>query len=131
MKIGVTGSPNYLKKIKIKKFIWQLKEKFKDDLVIISFNKSYGTDKFVKKFTLDFDIKYEEFVPYHNRWNNFCVEQAFLFNKQYKPRYYHMINSKFIDYCDIIFIFSDKILKFENTLIKLAEKKDKKLLIFN
>ena len=36
MKIGIVGSREYENKLKIKEFIYQLKEKFGDELVIVS-----------------------------------------------------------------------------------------------
>ena len=55
VKIAIIGSRTYTNKRKIKDFIFKLKEKVGDDLVIVSGGQKDGVDGYVKKFTLDFD----------------------------------------------------------------------------
>ena len=58
MKIAIIGSRGYTNKRKIKEFIFQLKNKFKEDLVIVSGGAKDGADKYAKRFALDFEINY-------------------------------------------------------------------------
>ena len=62
MKIGIVGSREYENKLKIKEFIYQLKEKFGEELVIVSGGQKEGADGYAKKFSLGFDVKYAEFL---------------------------------------------------------------------
>ena len=52
MKIAIIGSREYQSKNKIKDFIWQAKNKYGDELQIISGGAKYGADKYAKNFSL-------------------------------------------------------------------------------
>ena len=45
MKVAIIGSRGYTNKRKIKQFIWELKQKFQDRLVIVSGGAKDGADK--------------------------------------------------------------------------------------
>ena len=48
MKIAIVGSRKYTNKRKIKDFIFNLKEKFGDELEIISGGQKHGADNYAK-----------------------------------------------------------------------------------
>ena len=54
VKIAIIGSRSYTNKRKIKQFVWELKEKFGNELVIVSGGAKDGADKYAKRFALDF-----------------------------------------------------------------------------
>ena len=60
LKIGITGSKLYENKIKIKEFIHGLRRQFDGDIEIISLGEAYGTDKYAKKYALEFGYTYRE-----------------------------------------------------------------------
>ena len=63
MIIAITGTRTYENRRKIKDTIFQLKEKFGEGLVIVSGGSKDGTDRYVKKFTLDLGLQYIEYNP--------------------------------------------------------------------
>ena len=82
MKIGIVGSRDYENKLKIKEFIYQLKEKFGDELVIVSGGQDKGADGYAKKISLGFDVKYAEFPPVHYSYNQHCVLKRARYGKK-------------------------------------------------
>ena len=68
VKIAIIGSRSYTNKRKIKQFVWELKQKFSNRLVIVSGGAKDGADKYAKRFALDFDVNYSEFPAYHEQW---------------------------------------------------------------
>ena len=69
MKVAIIGSRMYENTRKIKDTLFQLKQKFGDDLIIVSGGAKDGADKFARKYTLEFGIKYKEFNPAHTTKN--------------------------------------------------------------
>ena len=69
MKVAMIGSREYENTRKIKDALFKLKQKFGDALIVISGGAQYGADKFVRKFALEFGIKYKEFNPAHTTKN--------------------------------------------------------------
>ena len=51
-KVGIVGSRQYTNKLKVKEFIYKLKEKFEDNVEIVSGGCKYGADKYAKKYGL-------------------------------------------------------------------------------
>jgi hypothetical protein len=135
MKIGITGSLNWDDKIKIKKIIFDLKQRFKNEkLIIVSRGQKYGVDAFAKKFCMEFSIDYQEFPLNHQSWNQHCVENAYMFNRQYSVTHYFSQNKKLINYCDVVIIFThplDKDVLSQQDLLKKIIKSGKKYMIIN
>ena len=65
MKIGIVGSRKYENKRKIKETIFNLKQKFGSELVIVSGGCHDGADKYAKKYALELDCSYIEVNPAH------------------------------------------------------------------
>ena len=63
-KIAIIGSRTYTNKRKIKEFIFGLKEKFKDELEVVSGGAREGADKYAKQFSLEFKMTSPELVDY-------------------------------------------------------------------
>ena len=57
-RIGIVGARKYTNKRKIKEFVFGLKERFGDDVEIISGGQPKGADGYAKKYALEFDMKY-------------------------------------------------------------------------
>ena len=72
-KVGIVGARIYTNKLKVKEFVFNLKEKFGDDVEIVSGGQMRGADGYAKKFALEFDMKYVEFPPRHYTYNQHCI----------------------------------------------------------
>ena len=83
MRIGIVGSRQYSNKRRIKEFVFALKEKFGENIEIVSGGQKEGADGYAKKYALEFDMKYAEFPPTHYPYNVHCVRPR---NFQYHKR---------------------------------------------
>jgi len=133
MKVAIIGSRSYTNKRKIKDFVFKLKEKVGDDLVIVSGGAKQGSDKYAKQYALEFDIDYSEFPPYHESHNQHCVHGAFRYNKQYSVGNYHKRNKDLVDYSDnvVAFCTDGEVTNGTLSALKYSKKIDKKAIIFD
>ena len=133
MRVGIVGSRIYTNKKKIKDMIFMLKEKYGDELEIVSGGCEQGADLYAKKLALELNIKYVEFPPLHHRPSVYCPEPDYLYNKTYHVRYFFMRNKQIAEYSDRIIAFIPKNHKSngtENTL-KHAKALGKPHIIIN
>ena len=133
VKIAIIGSRSYTNKRKIKQFVWELKEKFEDKLVIVSGGAKDGADKYAKRFALDFDINYSEFPPYHESHNIHCVLEAYKYGKPYNVGYYHRRNKDLVEYSNrvVAFCTGGKITNGTLSALDHAHKIEKKYIIID
>ena len=57
-KVGIVGARINTNKIKVKEFVFNLKEKFGDDVEVVSGGQLKGADGYAKKIALEFDMSY-------------------------------------------------------------------------
>ena len=133
VKIAIIGSRSYQNKRKIKQFVWELKQKFSDRLVIVSGGAKDGADKYAKRFALDFDVNYSEFPAYHEPHNIHCVKESFRYNKQYNVGHYHRRNKDLVEYSDkvVAFCLNGEISNGTASALKYAHKIEKKYIIID
>ena len=92
MKIGIVGSRQYENKRKIKETIFQLKNKFGDDLVIFSGGCLDGADKYAKKYELELGCNYVEVNPSHTPKNLYSYMRENWYGKKYSPKNFYVRN---------------------------------------
>jgi len=131
LKIGITGSRRWENKLKIKNLIFKLKNKYKEDLTIVSGGTAEGVDSFVKKFCVEFNLDYAEVRPNHFDWTPYCTEPPYMYAKPFRANFYYARNTKLVKEVDILMLCVTKtetsvIMK---DLVKQCEKKCKKLMI--
>ena len=83
IKIGIVGSRSYTDKRKVKDLIFNIKEKYGDEVEIVSGGQKEGADGYAKKIALEFDMDYTEFPPAHYSHNMHCNLSANHYNKPY------------------------------------------------
>ena len=105
IKIGIVGSRGYTNKKKIKDLIFEIKEKYGDEVEIVSGGQRDGADGFAKKFALEFDMSYVEFPPTHYSWNMHCKLPATKYNKPYNVSNYFKRNKQIAEYSNIVIAF--------------------------
>lgn len=131
-KIGIVGNKFYVNKTQLKNFLWMLKQQADalnppEEIEIISLGRKIFIDNYIKKLTHLLGFKYSEFLPYHDNWNPNCVENAFMFKKEYSPKYFFIAYSNLIKYSDTILILdTDEGQDSTITYIKKMCKKNKK-----
>jgi len=115
MKIGIVGSRKYQNASNIRKFVYELKNKFGDDLTIVSGEQSAGADGYAKKYALEFGIKYVSFPPAHYPYNQHCIKESYNYGKDYRPYYFFQRNTEIAEYSDKIIAFIPKNTKIEDS----------------
>ena len=105
MKVAIIGSRSYTNSRKIKDFVYQLKEKYKEELEIVSGGQKDGSDGYAKKYALEFDIKYSEFPPQHYSHNMHCVRPNYDYGKPYYVSNYFKRNKQVAEYSDRVVAF--------------------------
>ena len=133
IKIGIVGSRSYTDKKKVKDLIFNIKEKYGDEVEIVSGGQPKGADGLAKKYALEFDTKYVEFPPAHYQYNQHCVLESYNYGKQYAVWHYHNRNKEIVNHSDVITAFIPKGItsKGTNSTLKEAEKVNKKTVIIN
>jgi hypothetical protein len=86
MKVGIIGSQFYENPRKIKDTVFKLKQKFGENLYIISNGGKSGASKYAKKFALELDCVYKEHNPSHTVSNLYSAMNESFYDKSYKPR---------------------------------------------
>ncbi len=133
MRIAIVGSRKYQNKTRIKDFIFKLKQKYNEDLIIVSGGCKDGADKHAKKYAMEFDVKYEEYPPYHFNYNQYCVLSYDNYGKPYNVRNYFIRNKQIAETSDYIiaFIPQGDISRGTFDTLNKSEKLGKKTLIIN
>jgi len=133
MKIAIVGSRGYTNKKKIKDFVFKLKEKFGDELEIVSGGQKDGADGLAKKYALEFDMKYVEFPPQHYSHNIHCVRESFNYGKPYAVWNYFKRNKGIVEYSDKIVAFIPEGVEANGTknVLEYAKKLNKKRIIIS
>ena len=74
MRVAIVGSRQYTNKRRIQEFIFKLKEKYGDELEIVSGGQKDGADGYAKKYALELGLQYEEYPPFHEVHNLYCTQ---------------------------------------------------------
>jgi len=128
IKIGIVGSRGYTNKNKVKDLIFKIKEKYGNEVEIVSGGQKDGADGFAKKFALMFGLHYVEFPPSHYTWNMHCKLPATKYNKPYYVSNYFKRNKQIAEYSDIIVAFIPEGVESNGTMSTVEyAKKEKKL----
>ena len=129
IKVGIVGSRGYTNKKKIKDLIFEIKEKYGDEVEIVSGGQKDGADGFAKKFALEFDMSYVEFPPSHYSWNMHCKLPATQYNKPYYVSNYFKRNKQIAEYSDIVIAFIPDGVESRGTMSTVEYAKNEKKLV--
>ena len=131
MKIGITGSQKYENKKKIKQTIFQLKQKFGNDLVIFSGGSLDGADKYAKKYALELGCNYIEVNPSHTHKNLYSYMRENWYGKEFNIRNFFIRNKILAKSIDKLIAFvhdGDKATATAST-VKYAVEFNKKVIV--
>ncbi len=133
MKVGIVGARIYENKKRIKDFIFKLKQKYGDDTIIVSGGCKNGADKYAKKYALELGVQYEEYPPFHEVHNLYCVLPESCYGIPYKVTNYFARNKLIAKNSDYIvaFIPEGHVSNGTNNTLKYAEKFGKKTIIIH
>ena len=133
MKVAIVGSRKYTNRRKIKEFIFKLIQKHGTDLTIVSGGCQDGADKYAKKYALELGLQYEEYPPFHDVHNLYCVLPEAVYGKPYSMKYFFVRNKQIAQRSDYVVAFIPEGVTAKGSLstIKYAEKFNKKTIIID
>ena len=133
MRIGLVGSRLYENKKKIKDFIFKLKQEHGTDTIIVSGGCKDGADKYAKKYALELGLQYEEYPPFHDVHNLYCVLPESCYGKPYHVKNYFARNKIIAGTSDMVVGFIPEGVESNGTMstIRYAEKLNKKTIIIH
>ena len=129
IKIGIVGSRSYANKKKIKDLVFEIKEKYGDEVEIVSGGQQDGADGYAKKFAFEFGMNYVDFPPAHYRWNMHCKLSASHYDRPYYVSNYFKRNKQIAEYSDIVVAFIPDGVESKGTKNTLEHAKKAKKLI--
>ena len=131
MKVAITGSRYYENIRKLKDALFQLKQKFGSELIILSGGDQYGADKFAKKYALEFGINYQEYNPAHTPKNLYSAMSDNYYDKPYHVSQFHHRNMLLAKACNVMMLFIPNGFetKATNNMINIVKKLDKPVTI--
>ena len=133
IKIGIVGSRSYTDKKKVKDLIFNIKEKYGDEVEIVSGGQPKGADGLAKKYALEFNMNYVEFPPSHYNHNMHCILPIGEYNKPYYVSNFFKRNKQIAEYSKIIVAFIPEGVESRGTMdtVGHAEKLKKLIKIIN
>tara|TARA_A200000159_G_C7328581_1_gene342003 strand:+ start:340 stop:744 length:405 start_codon:yes stop_codon:yes gene_type:complete len=82
-KIAVIGNKEWQNKRKIQKVLLELRQKFKEELILIGAGGSEGANYMIRKFALEFGIQYQEYNASYTGYNLYSALPESYYGKKY------------------------------------------------
>jgi len=133
MRVAIVGSRRYENKKKIKDFVFKLKNQYGEKTIIVSGGCKTGADKYAKKYALELGLQYEEYPPFHEVHNLYCVLPDSRYNKDFSMRNFFVRNKIIASTSDFIVAFVPDGVEAKGTIstLEYAKKLDKKRIIIS
>ena len=133
MRVAIIGSRRYENKKKIKDFVFKLKQQYGSDTIIVSGGCKQGADRYAKKYALELGLQYEEYPPFHEVHNLYCVLPESRYDKPFSMRNFFVRNKIIASVSDFIVAFIPDGVEAKGTTntLEYAKKLDKKRIIIS
>ena len=131
MKIAIIGSRQYENIRKVKNLLTELKQKFGEELIIISGGCTQGADKHIKKYALEFGLKYKEYNPAYTNKNLYSAMSESYYGRPYHVSQFHHRNGLIAKECNMMIALIPKgqISTGSESAINSAKRLKKKVVI--
>lgn len=83
MRIGVIGNKEWQNKRKIQQVLIDLKQRFSNDLIVVGGGGNEGANFMIRKFALEFGIRYEEYNASYTGHNLYSALPESYYGKNY------------------------------------------------
>ena len=124
-RIAVIGNTGWQNKRKIQDTLQMLKGKFGDELVVVGAGGNEGANSMVRKYTLEFSIRYEEYNPSFSGYNMYSAMPESYYGKPYHFSQLHHRMKLIAERCDHMMILTNEIQL--DPVLQTAWSKTKKL----
>jgi hypothetical protein len=133
MKIAVIGNTGWQNKRKVREALFELKQRFGTEATILGAGGNEGANYMVRKFALEFEMKYQEYNPSFSGYNLYSALPESYYGKKYHFSQLHHRMKMLAENCDYMIILTnesklDPVLK---TAWNTANKTEKKVVILS
>ncbi len=133
MKIAVIGNTGWQNKRKVRDALFELKQRFGKEAVILGAGGNEGANYMVRKFALEFEMQYQEYNPSFSGYNLYSALPESYYGKKYHFSQLHHRMKMLAENCDYLIILTnetklDPVLK---TAYNTANKTDKRVVILS
>ena len=107
-KVAVIGNTAWQNRRKIQQTLQELKQRFGDELVIIGAGGNEGANSMVRKYTLEFGIRYKEYNPSFSGYNLYSAMPESYYGKAYHFSQLHHRMKLIAEQCDYMMILTNE-----------------------
>ena len=108
IKVAVIGNTGWQNKRKVQETLQMLKRRFIDELVVIGAGGNEGANSMVRKYALEFGIKYKEYNPSFSGYNLYSAMPESYYGKQYHFSQLHHSMKLIAQQCDYMMIMTNE-----------------------
>ena len=108
IKVAVIGNTGWQNKRKLQETLQMLKRRFIDELVVIGAGGNEGANSMVRKYALEFGIKYKEYNPSFSGYNLYSAMPESYYGKQYHFSQLHHRMKLIAQQCDYMMIMTNE-----------------------
>ena len=121
--IGIVGSRIYTNKEKVEQIIDKCIEKYGADHICVISGGAKGADTLGKIIALEKGLKYKEYNPAHEQWNQYSGKPKEFYGKPYNVGNYFERNSFIVEDSTILFAFIPKGIQCNGTMDTVGKMK--------
>ena len=124
-RVAVVGNTNWQNKRKVQETLQMLKRKFGEELIVVGAGGNEGANSMVRKYTLEFSIRYEEYNPSFSGYNMYSAMPESYYGKPYHFSQLHHRMKLIAERCDYMMILTNEMQL--DPVLQTAWTKTKKL----
>ena len=107
-RIALIGNTGWQNRRKVQDTLQKLKSQFNDDLIIVGAGGNEGANSMVRKYTLEFGLRYEEYNPSFSGYNMYSAMPESYYGKPYHFSQLHHRMQLIAERCDYMMIMSNQ-----------------------
>jgi hypothetical protein len=107
-RVAVIGNTGWQNRRKVQETLQQLKQRFGNELIVIGAGGQEGANSMVRKYTLEFGIKYEEYNPSFSGYNMYSAMPESYYGKSYHFSQLHHRMKLIAERCDYMMIMTNE-----------------------
>ena len=126
-RIAIIGSTGWQNKRKVQDTLFRLSKQFSDELTIVGAGGNEGANSMVRKYALEFGLRYEEYNPSFSGYNMYSAMPESYYGKPYHFSQLHHRMKLIAQNCDYMMIMTnedtlDPVLKTAYTSVNKLQK---------
>jgi len=124
-RVAVIGNTSWQNKRKVQETLQMLKRKFGEELIVVGAGGNEGANSMVRKYTLEFGLRYEEYNPSFSGYNIYSAMPESYYGKPYHFSQLHHRMKLIAERCDYMMILTNEMQL--DPVLQTAWTKTKKL----